>query len=412
MKYGLIGEKLGHSYSKIIHEMISDYSYELMEIPPAELDAFMKKRDFLGINVTIPYKSDVIPYLDYIDPVAKRIGAVNTVVNKNGKLYGYNTDIMGLTCLIKSVLPNLMDRKVLIAGSGGTSKTALAAVRSLGCDDVHIVGRTARDGIITYNEAYEYHKDAELIINTTPLGMYPNFDSAAFDLTRFSSLSAVCDVVYNPLRTSLCLEAEKLGIKAVSGLYMLVVQAIEASRLFTSKDTKMSADEVYASLLHDKMNIVLTGMPGCGKSTLGNIISKKTGRKFIDTDLEIVKEAGMEIPEIFEKYGEAHFRDIESSIIRRIGQSTTGAVIATGGGAVLRGENIKNLKFNSQIFFIDRPLSELVPTSDRPLSRDRDMITKRYNERIDIYNSSADHIIKTVGDPRKTADIILKEWIK
>ena len=409
MKYGLIGKKLGHSYSKIIHEMIAPYTYELKEIPPEELDAFMKERDFLGINVTIPYKTDVIPYLDYIDPTAETIGAVNTVVNREGKLYGYNTDIIGITYLIKSVISDLSGKKALIAGSGGTSKTAAAALSSLGCNEYYIVGRTAKDGIINYAEAYEKHYDADLIINTTPLGMYPDFDSLAFDLTKFTRLSGVVDVVYNPLRTSLVLSAEKLGIPAVSGLFMLVAQAAAASRFFIGITPDTTNEAVYNTLRADKLNIVLTGMPGSGKSTVGKRIAKQLGRTFIDTDEEIVKTAGIPIPEIFEKYGEVYFRDLESRVIRELSTTVTGAVIATGGGAILRDENIKNLKFNGHIFFLDRPLCEIVPTSDRPLSSSEDMLIRRYNERISIYLSTADTVIKTAGTPKKTASLIIKE---
>lgn len=413
MKYGLIGKKLGHSYSKIIHEMMKDYTYELKEIAPEDLDAFMKSRDFLGINVTIPYKTDVIPYLDYIDPIAQKIGAVNTVVNRNGKLYGYNTDIIGITHLIKSIMPTLSGKKVLIAGSGGTSKTASAAVSALGCSEYYIVGRNAKVGVIEYDQAYKAHSDADLIINTTPLGMYPDFDSCAFDLEKFNQLSGVVDVVYNPLRTSLILKAESLKIPAVSGLYMLVAQAEAAARLFTDDaEMKLSIDDVFLKLKCEKQNIVLTGMPGSGKSTLGKLVASRLEMDFIDTDAVIVEKAGCPITEIFANHKEDYFRKLESDVIRELSTTLTGTVIATGGGAILRQENIRNLKYNGRIFFIDRPLHKILPTSDRPLSSNEDMLARRFKERYPIYNSTADVIIKTIENPKKSAEIIIKEALK
>lgn len=413
MKYGLIGKKLGHSYSKIIHEMMRDYTYELKEIAPEELESFMKKKDFIGINVTIPYKTDVIPYLDYIDPVAKSIGAVNTVVNRGGKLYGYNTDIIGITYLIKFVIPDLSGKKVLIAGSGGTSKTAAAAVSALGCSEFYIVGRSAKDGVIDYEEAYSKHGDAELIINTTPLGMFPDFDSSAVDLKNFPKLSGVVDVVYNPLRTALVLQAEELGIPASSGLYMLVAQAEAASRLFDeASPMKMTVDEVYRKLMAEKRNIVLTGMPGSGKSTLGKMVSAKLKMNFVDTDELIVKKAGMPITQIFADYGENYFRDVEGEVIREASTTLTGTVIATGGGAILRKDNIRNLKYNGKILFIDRPIHKILPTADRPLSSNEDMLMRRYKERYPIYYSTADSIIKTIENPKKSAEFIIEEAMK
>ena len=410
MRCGLIGRKLGHSYSKIIHEMIAPYSYDLIELDPSELEHFIKEKNFKGINVTIPYKTDIIPYLDYIDPVAEKIGAVNTVVNKNGSLFGYNTDIIGLTELITSIIPTLNGKKVLIAGSGGTSKTAAATVEGLGCDEFYIVGRSKRDGIIDYSEAYSIHSDADVIINTTPLGMYPDFESTPFDLSKFNGLSGVVDVVYNPLRTSLVLQAQSLGIPAVSGLQMLISQAFAASELFTDSRIKASKKQVFDALSIEKLNIVLTGMPGSGKTTLGKLLSEHLGRNLVDVDEEIVKQEGRPICEIFEKNGEEYFRRLESDIIKKISRELTGVIISTGGGAVLRGENIMNLKHNGRIVFINRPVEEILPTSDRPLSSDKAMLQKRYDDRIDIYRSTADVIISNSNkSPNEALNLIIQE---
>lgn len=409
MKYGLIGEKLGHSYSKIIHESIADYTYELHEIAKGDLDAFMKNKEFEAINVTIPYKCDVIPYLHYIDPVAKEIGAVNTVVNRDGKLYGFNTDIIGLCSMIKYHNLKIQGKKVLILGSGGTSKTAYHAAKKLGAKEVFFVGRTARDGICTYEEAYHIHSDAQFIINTTPVGMYPNTEPSPIDLAKFHKLDGVADVIFNPLRTALILQAESLGIPCCTGLYMLVSQAVAAIEHFKNitLDSEIT-EKIYKKTYNQKVNIVLTGMPSSGKSTIGQLLAEKTGKVFIDSDEEIIKDQCSEIKDIFEKHGEQYFRDVETNVIKSISSATSGAIISTGGGAILRNENITNLKHTGIICFIDRPLDKLIPTTDRPLSSDEESLKRRYNERIDIYNSTADHIIDNSSSIENTLEEIIK----
>ena len=392
MKYGLIGEKLGHSFSKTVHSKIADYEYELFEIAKPDLDAFMKKRDFCGINVTIPYKQSVIPYLDEISAEAKKIGAVNTVVNKNGKLYGYNTDFFGLEGLILKNNIQISGKTVLILGSGGTSKTANAVCEKLGANEIFTVSRVGGEGFITYDQAAKIN--AEVIINTTPCGMYPNVYEKPIDINLFKNLTAVVDVVYNPLKTQLVVDAQNKGITAVGGLYMLYYQAVKAAEIFLEKQIDV---DVFDEIFKEKQNLVLVGMPSCGKTTLGKMLALELNKEFVDTDNEIVKTAGMSISEIFEKFGEAHFRNIETEVILNLSKNQ-GLVIATGGGAVLKPENINALSQNGKIIFIDRPLDMLITTDDRPLSSNREALEKRYIERYSIYCFASDVRINADGD--------------
>ena len=412
MEYGCIGEKLTHSFSKEIHNLLFDYDYEIREIPKGELQAFMTKRDFKAINVTIPYKQDVIPFLDEISDTAKQIGAVNTIVNRGGRLYGYNTDFSGLIALIKLNGITLEGKKVLILGSGGTSKTAVAAAEYLGALSVKRVSRTAKEDCITYEDAYKNFADAEVIINTTPCGMYPNIIGEPINLDGFPKTEAVVDAIYNPLCSNLVVKAKKKGIKATGGLYMLVSQAAFAAELFI--DTKVSEDkvyDVYKKIEQSKRNIVLTGMPSSGKSTVGKQLANELGMQFIDTDKEIEKSEGKTIPEIFTEVGESGFRDIEARIITTV-SAKQNCVISTGGGAILREQNITALKGNGTIFFIDRPLEKLVTTDDRPLSSNRDDLVKRYNERYDIYCNTADEQILNDGEIDAVTKAIKEDFLK
>ena len=398
MEYGCIGKKLTHSFSKIIHNRLADYDYELCEIPEDSLADFMTKADFKAINVTIPYKQAVIPFLYSISDTAKKIGAVNTVVNKNGKLYGYNTDFSGMRAMIIRQGVSLKGKKVLILGSGGTSKTAATVAENLEADEVYRVSRSGSDGAITYDEAYLKHSDAQAIINTTPCGMYPNIGVSAIDTERFKSLSSVTDAVYNPLSSALVVSAREKGINAVGGLYMLVAQAAFAAEKFIDISvTSEKTEEIYRDILRQKKNIVLIGMPGCGKTTIGKLIADELDKEFVDTDSEIINQINMPISDYFGKYGEESFRKIESEVIKRISAEQS-SVIATGGGAVLNPDNIRLLKENGTVVFIDRPLEKLVTTSDRPLSSNREMLMKRYNERYQIYCSSADIKIDAVDE--------------
>lgn len=405
MKYGLIGEKLSHSFSKPIHESIADYTYEIKEIGKDELDSFMKEKSFLGINVTIPYKAAVIPYLDYVSENARKIGAVNTVVNRQGKLYGYNTDFGGMKALIEKAGFDFSDKKVLILGSGGTSKTALAVCESLGARDIIILSRS---GEVNYENAPLLHGDCDYIINTTPCGMYPNNDTFAIEPEAFKSLKGIVDVVYNPLETTLVQKGKKAGIEGVTGLYMLVSQAVLASEIFTGKDlnTKEITNEVYDKILKEKQNIVLIGMPGSGKSTIGKVLCEMTGKSFIDTD-EIIKEKHGDISKIFEEHGEEYFRKIESEAVKQAGKNS-GYIIATGGGVILKRENIDYLKQNGVIFFLNRPIEDIIPTADRPLSRDYEALKKRFEERYDKYVAFSDYEIFVDGDPKHSAEKIME----
>ncbi len=393
MKYGCIGERLPHSFSKEIHEKIGSYAYELKELAPDQVGPFMLRRDFIAINVTIPYKQTVIPYLDAADETAAAIGAVNTVVNRNGKLYGYNTDAFGMQALIEKEKISLNGKKVLILGTGGTSKTAAYTASRLGASEVYKVSRRAQPGAITYAEALKKHADIQIIINTTPVGMYPNLFESAIDVKAFPALEAVLDAVYNPLHTLLTASAAKIGLQAQTGLYMLVSQAVRAYEIFMETEAEEgTADRIFRDIFNAKQNIVLTGMPGCGKTTIGKLLSEKLHRPFIDTDECIVNKTGVSIPDIFRLHGETAFRKIETEIIREI-SARSGCVISTGGGAVLNFENTDALKMNGRIYFLDRSPELLTPTGDRPLALSKEAIFNRYRERYDIYCNTADDVI-------------------
>ncbi|MBQ7225854.1 MAG: AAA family ATPase [Clostridia bacterium] len=412
MKYGVIGEHLKHSFSKEIHAQIGDYQYEIKEIEPQNLEAFMKERDFLGINVTIPYKEKVIPMLDYVDPAALSIGAVNTVVNRDGKLYGYNTDYSGMKALAERIGLNIKGKKVLVVCTGGTSKTATRVLKDMGAEEIIYVSNVSVPGALSYEEVYAYHTDCEIIFNTSPVGMYPKNDGIPLDLEKFGQLEGVLDVVYNPIRTSLVLKAESMGIKAQGGLFMLGAQAVYANEHFMShKVDKSICEGVFKSVLSGKDNIALVGMPCSGKTTVGKALAEKTGKLFVDTDAEIVKKVGMSIPEFFEKHGEAEFRRIEGEVIAEV-SAKNNQIIATGGGAILNPDNVRRLKQNGNVYFLDRDLELLFPTEDRPLSSNREALKKRYEERYDIYLSSCDTRVDGNGTVDEVANLIYEAWSK
>ena len=395
MEYGLIGYPLKHSFSKEIHSLIKEYlhnvnyNYELCELEEEKLDTFFKNKEFKAINVTIPYKEKVIKYLDFIDEKAKLIGAVNTIVNKNGKLYGYNTDYLGLNALIRKNNIEIENKKVLILGTGGTSKTAYQVVKDLNASIIKKASRKKGDNTLTYDEIYQNYQDVEVIINTTPVGMYPNNEEILIDFDKLKKIEAYIDVIYNPIKTRMVLNCEKLHIKAVNGLYMLVSQAIYAYLYFNDlklndKEITKLCDDIYSDVLKSKLNIALIGMPTCGKTTIGKMVAKELDKKFVDTDDVIKERINMEIKDYIKTYGEAKFREIEEDVIKEVSKAQN-QVIATGGGCILREENIISLKQNSIIYFINRSPDLLICSSDRPLSSSKAELRKRYNERIGLY---------------------------
>ncbi len=411
MKYGLIGEKLGHSFSQIIHEKLG-YKYELKEIAPNEFDAFMRTKNFYCINVTIPYKEEVIPYLDWIHEPAKEVGAVNLVLHYAGKLYGYNTDLIGMEELFNYAGVDVKGKKAAILGSGGTSKTALAVLKKGGANEILRVSRSGRDGAITYETLYEKHSDVEIIVNTTPVGMHPNIYDCPIDISKFDRLTGVIDAIYNPINTTLVQKARNGGIAAEGGLYMLVAQAMVASETFLNENGNSHPkliEAMFNKIRGEKENIVLIGMPASGKSTVGKILAERLGRKFVDTDDIITKRIGMPISDFFKQEGEERFREIEAEVIKELADKTS-LVIATGGGAILRRENVDNLRYNGRLFFIDRPLKKLVPTESRPLSADSAAIEKRYSERYSIYCSLCDVHIDADCDAKQVAKRILENY--
>ena len=407
MKYGLIGEKLGHSFSKQIHESLNDYKYELVELSKEEFDDFMIRKDFTAINVTIPYKEKVIPYLDYIDSTAEEIHAVNTIVNKNGKLYGYNTDYLGLKDLIIKNNIDVLNKKALILGTGGTSKTATAVLKNLGIKEIIYASRDKKENTITYNDIYK-HNDIQIIINTTPVGMYPNINKSLIDLDQLNNVEAVIDVIYNPLKTKLIIDAEERNIKTATGLYMLVSQAVYASSIFLNKKIdKYIQDKIYNDILKEKRNIVLIGMPSCGKTSIAMELKRIVSKDFIDTDFEIEKRINKKIKDYLTEDNEEEFRDIESSVVEDI-SLLNNKVISTGGGIIKRKKNIELLKANGLIIFIDRDIDKLHTTTTRPLSSTKEKLVKLYNERYQTYISYADIVIKNDDEFIHTINKILE----
>lgn len=401
MKCGLLGRKLGHSYSPQIHNLLGDYSYVLFEKEPEELENFLKNGDFSGLNVTIPYKKEVIPYLSELSPTAKKMGCVNTVLRRSdGTLYGHNTDYFGFTSLVRHAGLSVAGKKVLVLGSGGASNTAVAALKDLGASPVVI----SRSGENNYGNLH-LHRDAAAIVNATPVGMYPNTGVSPIDLKLFPHLEGVLDVIYNPARTQLLLDAEKLGIPRENGLWMLVAQAKEAAEVFTGgKISDEVIEKIYRELSHQMKNIVLIGMPGCGKSTIGTLLAEKLGRTLADADEKIISLAGKSIPDIFAQDGEPTFRDWETKALTELGKQS-GLVIATGGGCVTQKRNYPLLHQNGYLVWLERDCSVL-PTDGRPLSQANDL-GKMYAARKPLYEAFADIRVENAGTPEETAQKIL-----
>ena len=402
MKCGLLGRKLGHSYSPQIHSHLGDYSYELFEREPEDLEDFLHHSDWTGINVTIPYKKDVIPFLDELSPVAKRLGAVNTIVRReDGTLFGHNTDYFGFRSMAAKSGIDPAGKKCLILGTGGASATARAAMEELGANVV-VISRSGEDNY----ENLHRHADAAIIVNTTPVGMYPNTGKAPLDVTRFPHLEGVLDVVYNPARTQILLDAEKMGVKTMNGLWMLVGQAKEAAEYFTGTKIDDAVIGMIHRILRTQMeNIVLIGMPGCGKSTVGAALAEKTGKTVVDADEEIIRLAGKPIPRIFAEDGEEVFRAWETKALDALGKRS-GLIIATGGGCVTRERNYPLLHQNGRLFWLQRDLEKL-PTDGRPLSQ-ANKLTDMYHTRRPLYERFADVTVVNDGSLEDTLAQIME----
>lgn len=417
MKYGLIGDHLGHSFSKQIQtriaeiENVKDYDYQLVELDKEEFKEFMEKKDFKGINVTIPYKKDVIPYLDEMDESAKAIGAVNTIINVDGKLKGYNTDFGGFLYMVKAHNVHMEGKKVLIIGNGGACAAVKAVCKHENAKDIVIVSRSANRGAIGYDEMYTSHLDADIVVNTSPVGMFPNIANAPIDVSWFHKLECVLDVVYNPILTRLCFEAQEADIKRVIGLEMLIAQAKYTFEIIENMSFDDSIiDEIKKEMLKDRCNIVLIGMPSAGKTTIGKMLEEKLGKEFFDLDDMIIAKAGKSIPEIFQESGEAGFRAIETEVAIEASKMNN-KIIATGGGVVKHKVNMDFLRLNGITIFIDRDIDKLISSDpNRPLSSSKQALQQMYKERYPLYQKYAAYIAVNNANIEETVDDIVNAY--
>ena len=403
MEYGLIGEKLGHSYSHMIHARLADYRYELKEVAPERLDAFIEARNFRGLNVTIPYKQAVMKHCAELSPEAMEVGSVNTlIVRPDGSLFGHNTDIDGFIYMLRRGEIDPAGAKAVILGSGGTSLTARAALTRLGAREIVTV---SRKGPVDYAALYAEHADAEILVNATPVGMYPKNGASPVELDRLPKVRGVADVIYNPEKTALILAAQAKGIPAVSGLSMLVAQAREAAELFAGHAIPAGrVEDIVSEIGAQTLNLILVGMPGCGKSTLGQAVAAALQREFVDCDAEIVRRAGKSIPEIFAQDGEGAFRALESGVLADVCRGH-GLVISTGGGAVLRTENRDAMRQNGRVCLIRRALA-LLPRDGRPLSASEDAVARLWEARRAAYETAADFPVENDGTVEEAAEKI------
>ena len=419
--YGLLGRTLGHSWSAPIHKSLGCESYRLIELEPERLEDFLRREDVGGLNVTIPYKRDVMQFCDVIDPAAEAIGSVNTLVRRDGRLYGYNTDIDGFLYMLRRAKISLVGKKVVILGSGGASLTAQAAARQEGAREIVVVSRTGPDN---YENLPQRHAGAEVLVNTTPVGMWPHVEGQPVDLRLLPNIPAVVDVIYNPGRTNLLLQAEELdraeadmpeppgsGLRRVrypGGLSMLVHQAKRAEELFFGKTIPDGETEnIVTRLWQDRTNLVLVGMPGCGKTTVGRALAQLSGKPFVDLDEEIVRRAGRPIPYIFQTEGEEAFRELEARVLAEV-CAQSGQVVATGGGAVLRAENRAAMRRAGRVYFLRRSLEEL-PTDGRPLSQ-KGGLEEMYLVRKPLYSAAADVAVANSAAPEETAELIWRDF--
>lgn len=401
MRCGLLGRKLGHSYSPRIHRLLGGYDYIIYEKEPEDLEAFLNSGSFTGLNVTIPYKKAVIPYCDELSPAAKMLGAVNTIVRKtDGSLIGHNTDYFGFCTMIRHCGVSVSGKKALVLGSGGASATVVAALQSCGAKAVVI----SRSGENNYSNL-DRHADAAILVNATPVGMFPDTDGCPVDISVFPELECVIDLIYNPARTALLQAAKGRGLVTVNGLLMLVAQAKESSEWFTGATVSDSMiTQIYQTMCLETENIALIGMPGSGKSTVGKLLAAKLGKIFIDADDAIVKKAGISIPEIFARYGESEFRKLESAVLQELGKQS-GLVIATGGGCVTVDENYRALHQNSKIIWLERDVSTL-PKEGRPLSQ-INSLDEMYRIRQPLYDCFSDYRVCNNGAVSDAVDQII-----
>ena len=407
MRCALIGQTLAHSYSKTIHEKFGFYGYDLVELQPNELNDFVRGETYDAFNVTMPYKTQIMACLDKTDEVASETGAVNTVVRLGGKTYGYNTDAFGMAYMLKRGGISLAGKNVLIAGSGGTGKTAAYVAKKMKAAKITVV---SRKGEVNYANVYE-QDDVQVIINATPVGMYPYTDVSLLDVKRFPRLEAVADVIYNPLKTRLVLDAEKEGIKAIGGLSMLVAQAKFSMDAFTKKrHDDALIGKTLTALEREIRNVVLIGMPGSGKTSVGKAVAKRLMKRYADSDAVIAEKAGCPIPEIFEKYGEKYFRSLEKQALAELGRKH-GTVISTGGGAVLDPENYYSIAQNGRIYYLERAAEELA-TRGRPLSKDKQALSEMEKTRLPLYEKYADVTVENDGDFFACVKKITEDFLK
>lgn len=404
MQCGLLGRTLGHSYSPQIHSLLSDYNYRLYEVEPEKLGDFLQNEDFNGLNVTIPYKKAVIPYCDQLSERAQQLGAVNTLVRRSGKLIGHNSDYFGFQSMLMHCGIAVANKKALVLGSGGASATCVAVLIEMGAD-VTVISRSGPD----HYGNLDRHSDAAVIVNATPVGMYPNTDNAPIDLSIFNNLECVLDLIYNPSNTKLLQQAQERGIVCQNGLWMLVAQAKESAQWFLDRPIDDSSiSKIYETIRNQMENIILVGMPGCGKTTIGKLLAKKLNRKFIDADKVLVQRAGVSIPEIFATHGEAYFRKLETQVLADLGKQS-GCVIATGGGCITKLENYPHLHQNGRIFWIQRKIENL-PTDGRPLSQ-QNKLADMYAIRKPMYESFSDYSVNNDAQPNGAAAQILEIFL-
>lgn len=402
--YGLLGRKLGHSLSPQIHAHLCDYEYKLYPTEPENLDEFFSSTALKGYNITIPYKIEAFNRCDERSETAEKVGSVNTIIRRaDGTLYGDNTDYFGFLYMAKKCNCDFSGKKVLILGSGGASLTVYHVAHDEGAREIVVVSRTGENNYDNISR----HYDADIIVNTTPVGMYPNNGERLIDLSKFTKCQKALDLIYNPARTVFLLDAQKLGIDCINGLYMLVAQALRAAEIFTGESIPLSrVDEVYNAIISEQKNIVLVGMPGCGKSTCAALLSEKTGRDCVDTDALVIEASGEKIPDIFAKYGEAEFRNRETEAVRSAGKGAN-KIIATGGGAILREENRIALRENSTVIFLKAPVDNLA-TDGRPLSKDAETLQKMLGQRLPLYIETADFTVEVDPDPEETVRRIIE----